>query len=418
MLPEEVGALLGAAGVGWLRFAAGRVVAGNEVAEALALVARDASLAGWRETFAEDERALVDGAFAVLAGGAAAASVTVVRGAAAESGVPRTIRVTLRRSAEGVVDALMVDQSALAVAERDLAEAEELIALLPPHVFWEAADISRQRTIQSRLESMVAERTAELERQMAERERAEQAALAASRAKSEFLTNISHELRTPLNAVLGYGELILEELAAGAGDGEGASAVRADVERIVAAGGYLLELVDEILDLSKIEAGRMTLSEGDLALGPWLSGLVASFDGAARANKNTLVVRIDPGLGAIVVDDFKLRQIVGNLLSNACKFTKGGRVEVEALPRAAEGVEIVVRDSGVGIAAERLATLFEPFVQASVSRAWGFGGSGLGLVISRCYAEMMGGSLCAESTVGAGSCFRLALPRRRLGAGT
>ena len=406
MLPEDLDALLNAAEVGWVRFDGGVAVASNAAAAGIDLVK---PLAGWRERLAPASRPIFDEALACTEVGAAPTTLRVELDGGAAA---KTVRLVLRRLVDGALDVLIFDDTALVTAERDLAEACELIALLPPHVFWEAADISKQRTIQLRLEAMVAERTAELERQVAERERAERAALAASRAKSEFLTNISHELRTPLNVVIGYAELLLGELADGEVD---RSALAADIGEIANAGSFLLQLVTELLDLSKIEAGKMDLREVEVELGPWLSALVSPFERIARARGNCCKVELDPEIGVLAVDDFKLRQIINNLVGNACKFTEHGLITVSAgLSDEGRVVTIEVCDTGIGISPEHLETVFEPFVRASVVAADGGGSTGLGLSISRRYAELMGGSLSAESQLGVGTTLRLTIPRSRL----
>ncbi|MCA9635735.1 MAG: hypothetical protein KC420_06855 [Myxococcales bacterium] len=405
MGPEEAGALLSAAGVGWVRFRDGADVGANAAAQGFGL---DVPMARWRELLPAAERDAFDDALAGLVAGAAP---RVLRVRLDGGGAARVLRLTLRRPSDQVVDALIVDETDLAVAERDLAEAEELISLLPAHVFWEAADVSRQRTLQSRLEEMVAERTAELQRQIAERERAERAALAASRAKSEFLTNISHELRTPLNVVLGYAELILDEISAGEAD---LAAIQVDVERIALAGGFLLQLVTQLLDLSRIEAGKMDLLEDVIELGPWIGELASTFEGMARSKRNRYEVVVEPGIGAIVADGLKLRRILSNLLSNACKFTERGSIELKVSGLdGGRRIQVEVRDTGVGISEERLSTIFDPFVQASLAAACVEGRTGLGLAMSRRYAELMGGTLSVESELGCGTTLSLVLPRRR-----
>ncbi|MCA9657326.1 MAG: HAMP domain-containing histidine kinase [Myxococcales bacterium] len=401
MEDEEVGALLSAAGIGWIRVLDGASSVANDVARRLRL---DGPPSAWGLDAAE--RGRLEEIIAELA---PSTTRTVRVHPIGDGGEPQVLRVSARRSG-AALDLLIAEETELARAQRDLAEAEEVIALLPPHVFWETADVSKQQTIQARLEAMVAERTAELERQVAVRERAERAALDASRAKSEFLTNFSHELRTPLNAILGYTELIRESIADGDAD---MASVGADIERIAGAGEVLRHLIAEILDLSRIEAGKVVVCEDELDLDPWLAGVVREFDACCRAKGTRCEVAAASAVGVVVADGDKLRKILRNLLSNACKFTADGRIDVRAaLVDDGRAIEIVVRDTGIGISPERLATIFEPFIVASVSAADREAGVGLGLAVSRRYAELMGATVTVDSELGVGTTARVIFPRR------
>ena len=237
-------------------------------------------------------------------------------------------------------------------------------------------------------------------------------ALAASHAKSAFLATMSHELRTPLNAIIGYSELIGEEYES--------LPLTADVDRILDASHHLLELINGVLDLSKIEAGRMDVYYETITVGALIRSIADTVRPTIERNKNRLVLNLGRSLGTIDSDLTKLRQILLNLTSNAAKFTESGTVEIVAVEaRDAEGrsgLEITVRDTGIGIPTEHLESIFNPFTQADASTTRRFGGTGLGLAITRRFAEMLGGSIDVTSTVGAGSCFRLWLPRRAPGA--
>ncbi len=235
-------------------------------------------------------------------------------------------------------------------------------------------------------------------------EEARARAEAASVAKSTFLANMSHELRTPLNAIIGYSEILSEDL-----DERGQKDLTADVSKIRLAGKHLLELISEILDLSKIEAGRMELFIEDVDARSLVEGAVATVRPVVTKNGNELVVNLPDDLGNLKTDVVKLRQILMNLLSNAGKFTQKGTVTLTVERREAE-VVLSVLDSGIGMTPDQAARLFQPFVQADSSTSRRFGGTGLGLAISKKFCQMLGGDVLVESAPGAGSRFVVTLP--------
>jgi len=232
---------------------------------------------------------------------------------------------------------------------------------------------------------------------------------AANRAKSEFVARMSHELRTPLNAVIGYSELLLEDAVAEARPEQQIT----DLRRINAAGKHLLSLVTDILDLSKIEAGKMEVEIRPFDLAGFLDDVVATCRSLVMANGNEFVVERAADLGTLVGDQTKLRQVVLNLLSNAAKFTRAGRVAL-AVSRAsaAEGdwLTIAVDDTGIGIAREDLPKLFHNFSQIESSGAKHQGGTGLGLALSLKLCRLMGGEIAVESEPGRGSRFTVRVP--------
>ncbi len=234
-------------------------------------------------------------------------------------------------------------------------------------------------------------------------------ALEASRAKSGFLANMSHELRTPLNAILGYGEMIAEEL-----QGTDLPGVEDDVGRILAAGRHLLGLINDILDLSKIEAGKLILEREPVRLDELIEGVVSTVGPLVSRKDNTLVVDRGPDLGMIVGDRTRLRQVLFNLLSNASKFTEGGtvtfRARREVVTGASDVVVFEVEDTGIGIPEDQQERVFAEFVQADGSTTRKYGGTGLGLAITRRLCQLMGGSVSLRSTVGVGSTFTIRLP--------
>ncbi|HZB94024.1 MAG TPA: ATP-binding protein [Stellaceae bacterium] len=234
---------------------------------------------------------------------------------------------------------------------------------------------------------------------------------AANRAKSEFLARMSHELRTPLNAVIGYSEMLLEDAIAEAREEQQI----ADLRRINSAGKHLLSLVTDVLDLSKIEAGKMELAVLPFALDGFIDEVVATCRPLILGNGNQLVVERGEHLGTVLGDATKLRQVVLNLLSNAAKFTKGGRITLSIArePDGAGGdlVVIAVRDTGIGISQENLPRLFQNFSQIETAGASRQGGTGLGLALSQKLCRLMGGEITVESEPGRGSCFRLTIPQ-------
>ncbi len=226
----------------------------------------------------------------------------------------------------------------------------------------------------------------------------------ANQVKGAFLATMSHELRTPLNAVIGYSEMLADDAVAQGHDG-----AAADLNRITAAGRHLLTLVNDILDLSKIEANRLDLESRTVDLVMLVEDVAATVQPLMHSNGNTFAVECAPDLGLVASDPTRLRQVLLNLLSNAAKFTEHGSVTLTARRVWHDGltrIEFVVADSGIGIPADRLGKLFAPFVQADPSMTRRFGGSGLGLAISREICRRLGGDIEVTSVAGEGSTFR------------
>jgi signal transduction histidine kinase len=230
---------------------------------------------------------------------------------------------------------------------------------------------------------------------------------AASQHKSQFLANMSHELRTPLNAIIGLTEMMVINAAR-----FGTEKALEPLRRVNAAGAHLLSLINEILDLSKIEAGKLELNPEPVNLARLVHEVIGTAGQLAEKNQNRLIVEAHENLGMLSADSMRLKQILLNLLSNACKFTKEGEVALR-VRKVADGrdwVELAVADTGIGMTAEQQAKLFQDFTQADSLTARRYGGTGLGLAISRKLARMMGGDVTVTSEMGRGSVFTVRLP--------
>jgi two-component system sensor histidine kinase/response regulator len=284
------------------------------------------------------------------------------------------------------------------------------------------AGYMRDITERRNAEAALAVYTGDLERaHQTERQNAEQLATlvdqlrvtqgraeAATRAKSDFLASMSHELRTPLNAIILYSELLQEE----AGDQDHQGSV-ADLQKIQCAGKDLLDLINGILDLSKIEAGKMTLSLERFDIGSMIDDLLDTVGPLVEQRSNVLTVRCGDDVGSMVADFMKTRQILLNLLSNAGKFTRDGAISLD-VQRVDVGGRPVVRfrvtDTGVGMTSTQAEKVFEAFTQADVTTTRKYGGTGLGLAIVSRFCQLMGGSVSVESRPGHGSSFIVHLP--------
>jgi signal transduction histidine kinase/DNA-binding response OmpR family regulator len=257
------------------------------------------------------------------------------------------------------------------------------------------------------LEATVAQRTLQLKQMM-------EAAEAANRAKSGFLANMSHELRTPMNAIIGYSEMLMED-AEDAGNEEAAG----DLQKIHGAGTHLLSLINDVLDLAKIEAGKTTIHLETFEVPGMVDDVVSTIDTLVKKNGNRLQVEVDEAIGAMRADITKVRQALFNLLSNAAKFTREGVIGLVVRGVQEDGgdwIQMSVSDSGIGIPPEKIDHVFDEFSQADETTTRDYGGTGLGLPISRRFCQMMGGDILVESTVGAGSTFTIRLPREVAGA--
>jgi len=228
-----------------------------------------------------------------------------------------------------------------------------------------------------------------------------------SQHKSQFVASMSHELRTPLNAIIGLTEMMVKNAAR-----FGTEKAQEPLQRVNRAGTHLLGLINQVLDLSKIEAGKLELNPQTVQLAPLIDDVVGTARQLAEQNKNRFAVEAQENLGTLTVDPMRLRQILLNLLSNACKFTKAGEVKLAArkVSNGSSFVEFAVFDTGIGMTAEQQAKLFVEFTQADAATAQSFGGTGLGLAITRKLARMMGGDVTVTSEPGKGSVFTVRLP--------
>ena len=231
-------------------------------------------------------------------------------------------------------------------------------------------------------------------------------ARSASEAKSDFLAKISHELRTPLNAIIGYSEMLMED----AGD-DGLDAFVEDLDKIRSSGTHLLTLINDLLDISKIEAGKMELHLEDFKLKDLISSIEDTTKPLVEKNGNKLVVEIDKSLGTIKNDETKLKQVLLNMISNSSKFTKKGKVTLKISEETRDRVKFELSDTGIGMTEDQLKNVFEEFTQAETSTSKDYGGTGLGLPICKKITELMGGKIDVQSKIGEGTTFSIIVPK-------
>jgi signal transduction histidine kinase len=252
-----------------------------------------------------------------------------------------------------------------------------------------------------------AKKIAEIERQTAVSARA--IAEEANRTKSVFLANMSHELRTPLNAIIGYSEMLIEDMTEDKVNG----IVLADLGKIKSAGKHLLGLINDVLDLSKIEADKVDFNYEKIDIPQLIDYIASTTHPLVAMNHNQLVLKMPKNIGFIESDVTRVRQVLLNIMSNAAKFTHDGTITLEVLRRAepmdVEKLVIQVTDTGIGMSVDQTNKLFQPFVQADSATTRKYGGTGLGLVISRKLCRMMGGDVTLQSELGKGSCFTISI---------
>ena len=316
----------------------------------------------------------------------------------ARDGIRATLQLPLVAAGEAVGVFLLDSRTPGAYTERDLELLDPLaqrlaLALQNAHLYAQIKHHAEE------LEQRVEVRTQELQAANLQLE-------AASRHKSQFLANMSHELRTPLNAILGYAELILDEIY-----GEVPETIRDVLERVDKSGRHLLGLINDVLDLSKIEAGELTLSLNDYSMKEVVHTVLTAVESLAAEKKLTLKVTVAPDLSHGIGDERRIAQVLLNLVGNAIKFTEVGEVRIQA--QASDGAFLVsVSDTGSGIALGEQQKIFEEFQQIDNSITKTKGGTGLGLAIAKRIIEMHGGRIWVESTPGQGSTFSFTVPVR------
>jgi signal transduction histidine kinase len=281
--------------------------------------------------------------------------------------------------------------------------AEEVLARVETHL-----KINRLTSELARANDELTRTNEELRREVDRRTQAEQAATKANQAKSDFLSFVSHEMRSPLNSIIGFSDLLVADL-----DNEESPEALGDLRRINRSGKYLLDLINNLLDLSKIEAGKMELHLERFDLSSLAEDILATLEPAAKKNSNTLRLECPADLGAIYADVVKVKQTLMNLVANACKFTEHGTVELKLEREDRDGKPTVlmeVTDTGIGMTPEQVSRLFKAYAQAAPSTSKKYGGTGLGLAISRKCCLLMGGDITVSSEPGNGSTFRVTLP--------
>ena len=286
-------------------------------------------------------------------------------------------------------------------------ELEHVFPLIGRRVMLLNARKLRQRN-HAELLVLAMEDVTERRRAEAEVAKAKNAAETANRTKSLFLANMSHELRTPLNAIVGFSEMLQEEAVE-----RNLTEFEADLRKISASGRHLLGLINDILDLSKIEAGKMDLRLEVFDIAALIAEVALTIERQAAKNGNTLEIVCAPDIGTMRGDLGKVRQGLFNLASNAAKFTHGGQIQVAAERQSMDGTEWVlfrVTDTGIGLSAEQTVRLFQPFTQADASTTRRFGGTGLGLALTRRFCQMMSGDVTVHSVEGEGSVFTIKVP--------
>ena len=271
-----------------------------------------------------------------------------------------------------------------------------------------AYSLETEKAEQLELNAMLEVSSTELANVLALLKEQNQALVEASEHKSRFLAHMSHELRTPLNAIIGYSEMLQEDA-----EDVGATSLVEDLRKIHISGKHLLGLINNVLDLAKIEAGRMELARERSTVRSLIDEVAAVAEPLAAKHGNRLIVGSGEASGELYTDVTKLRQILLNLLSNAAKFTHSGTITLSARSvRDGQAIEFAVQDTGIGLTEEQLSRLFQEFSQAEASTSRRYGGTGLGLVLSRKLAQALGGDITVESTPGTGSTFTAIIPRK------
>ena len=286
---------------------------------------------------------------------------------------------------------------AVEVADRAILFDEgRLLEEAPPEVLFNKPKHKRTKAF---IESCISQMQKEMQIKM-------EKARSASEAKSDFLANISHELRTPLNAIIGYSEILMEDAS-----DDGLDDFVEDLDKIHSSGTHLLTLINDLLDISKIEAGKMELHLEDFNLNDLVSLIEATTKPLLEKNSNKFVVKIDKAIETMKNDETKLKQVLLNMISNSSKFTKEGTIVLKISEEAKNMVKFELSDTGIGMTEDQLNNVFEEFTQAETSTSKDYGGTGLGLPICKKITELMGGSIDVQSKIGKGTTFSVTVPK-------
>jgi len=286
---------------------------------------------------------------------------------------------------------------AVEVADRAILFDEgRLLEEAPPEILFNKPKHKRTKAF---IESCISQMQKEMQLKM-------EKARSASEAKSDFLAKISHELRTPLNAIIGYSEILMEDAS-----DEGLDAFVEDLDKIHSSGTHLLTLINDLLDISKIEAGKMDLHLEEFNLNKLVSLIEATTKPLLEKNANKFVVKIDKSIETMKNDETKLKQVLLNMISNSSKFTKKGTVSLKISGEAKDMVKFELSDTGIGMTKDQLNNVFEEFTQAETSTSKDYGGTGLGLPICKKITELMGGKIDVQSKIGEGTTFSITVPK-------